>query len=124
MPVSFDLDPAGRFAVVTVTDPYLVEEWRRATDEALASSPFRAHRAMLVDRRLSAAPTTAFVGAIVAYLSDHQAQFSDARVAIVVRDDTGYGMGRMTQLKGEDNVRMNIEPFRDYEQAVRWLITP
>ena len=123
MPVICDPDASGRFAVVTVTDPYVIADWRRATDDALASSVFRAQRALLVDRRLSVAPTTAFVDAIVAFLSEHQSEFADSRVAVVVRDTAGYGMGRMTQLKGEDSVHMTIAPFRDYDAAVRWLMT-
>jgi hypothetical protein len=79
---------------------------------------------VLVDRRLSAMPTTAFVDAVVTFFSAHKSQLANMRAAIVVRDDGGFGMGRMVGSKAEMvNQRIDIRPFRDYEAAVQWLTT-
>jgi hypothetical protein len=44
------------------------------------------------------------------------------RAAILVRDDAGFGMGRMPgfRVKGE-NPDVTLRTFRDYDRAVKWL---
>jgi hypothetical protein len=122
MPVTSTADPSGRFAVLTLTDPYSLEEWRQGMLDTIAGRTFLKHRAVLVDRRPSAAPTTAFVDAMIEFFSAHHSQIGNGRFAIVVRDDSGFDMVRMTELKaGHDNPRMAIQPFREYDAAVRWL---
>jgi hypothetical protein len=122
MPVTSTDDRSGRFAILTLTDPYSIEEWGRAVLDMIATPTFLAHRAVLVDRRPAAAPTPAFVDAMIEFFSAHHAEIGNGRFAIVVSDDHGFDMGRMTEVKaGHDNPRMAIQPFRDYAEAVRWL---
>lgn len=122
MPVTSTADPSGRFAVLTVTDPYSMEEWQRGMIATIAGPTFLEHRVVLVDRRPSAAPTTGFVDAMIEFFSAHHSQIANGRFAIVVRDDSGFDMVRITELKaGHDNPRMSIQPFREYDEAVRWL---
>jgi hypothetical protein len=122
MPVTSTADPSGRFAVLTLTDPYSIEEWQGGMLDTIVGPTFLEHRAVLVDRRPSAAPTTAFVDAMIEFFSAHHAKIADGRFAIVVPDDSGFDMAQMTELKaGHDNPRMAIQPFREYDAAVRWL---
>jgi hypothetical protein len=45
-----------------------------------------------------------------------------SRTAILVGDDAGFGMGRMTALKAEfETPELAIQTFRHYDDAVRWL---
>ena len=70
-------------------------------------------------------PSTAFVQAMATFLSRHQAKIAGTRAAIAVRDDSGFGMGRMTELKASlENPDAMIRPFRGYDEAVRWLTDP
>src|ERR1700682_5809820 len=84
MPVTPSADPAGRFAIVTVTDPYTFEEWRTGVLAAGAEAPYRERRRILVDRRRSAPPTTAFVDQMIRFAREHAAHVGRARAAIVV----------------------------------------
>ena len=125
MPLTANIDSSAPFAVVSITDPYTIEEWRAAMLVVWESPAFGSHRAILIDRRRSETPSTAFVEAMATFLSRHQARIAGTRAAIVVRDDSGFGMGRMTELKASlENPDAMIRPFRDYDQAVRWLTDP
>jgi hypothetical protein len=122
--VTLKFDPDGRFAILTLTDPYTIPEWRGVMLDTMASDDFLKHQRLLVDRRSSKAQTTAFVDAVVAFLSFHASRLTQFRVAILVHDDAGLGMARMTSLKVELNSgKGEIQPFRDYDDAVRWLAT-
>jgi hypothetical protein len=125
MPVTANIDSTARFAVVSITDPYTIEEWRAAMLVVWESPVFGSRRALLIDRRRSEPPSTAFVEAMATFFSRHQAKIAGTRAAIVVRDDSGFGMGRMTELKASlENPDAMIRPFRDYDEAVRWLTDP
>ena len=46
------------------------------------------------------------------------------RVAVVVSNDVGFGMGRMAQMTVEaTNAAISMRVFRTYEEAERWLAT-
>jgi len=92
--------------------------------EILGSPIARPHLAMIVDRREAETLTTDFVVQMIGFFSQRQAAFSGSRTAIVVRDDSGFGMARMTELKSAlENPASTIRVFRDYDEAVRWLTT-
>jgi hypothetical protein len=122
MPITAALDSTGRFVIVSVIDPYTIEEWC-ATMLAVWEGPdFARHRALLIDRRRAEPLSVAFVDTMTRFLAEHQRKISGSRTAIVVRDDTGFGMGRMTELKASiENPDAAIRPFRDYHDAVHWL---
>jgi hypothetical protein len=124
MPVTWSIEPAGQFVVLLPADPSTFDEWRTAMLDILASPIARPHLSMMVDRRKAETVTTDFVVQMIGFFSQHQAAFSGSRTAIVVRDDSGFGMGRMTELKSAlDNPASAIRVFRDYDEAVRWLKT-
>ena len=122
MPISSTVDPSGRFTLVSVTDPYTIEDWCAAMLLVWDSPPFRRHRALLIDRRRAEPLSVAFVDTMTRFLTEHHNKIAGTRTAIVVRDDSGFGMGRMTELRASvDNPDASIRPFRDYDDAVRWL---
>jgi hypothetical protein len=118
MPVAFTHDPAGRFAVLSVTDPYTIDDWKAAVMALLRDPVYIRRRAVLVDRRQCEAPTAAFVAQMTAFAQSHAAAVTGMYVAAVVRDDAGFGMGRMTEL---NNPGMRIRVFRGYPDAEEWL---
>ncbi len=123
MPVRFELEHGERrYGIVTVVDPYTFDEWGAAL-RGLASTPeFQQRRAVLVDRRGAAPPTTEFVTAMIATFAQYRQILGAARVAVVVSDDTAFGMARMTELRAAfTNPEGTIRPFRALEDAVRWL---
>jgi hypothetical protein len=121
MPVTSKIDSARRFAVLTIADPYTLDEWRTTLLGVFADHVFRQSRALLVDRRGAAALTTATVNAMMQFFLSHRNELA-IRAAIVARDAAGYGMGRMTEMKSEfDLPQTTIRTFRDYQEAVRWL---
>ncbi len=123
VPVTVAIDPEGRFVVMTLTDPYSIEEWRAGMLELFALPSFQTQRLLLIDRRQCEPPTTAFVTAMVQFFADHQSDLAQGRGAIVVRDDTGFGMGRMMQLRTQvNNPDTLICVFRDYADAIKWLV--
>jgi hypothetical protein len=123
MPVRSSADSDGRFAIVTVTDPYTIGEWRAGMLAAVNEPAYRTGRRILIDRRASEAPTTAFVDLMIRFAAEHATEVGSARAAIVVRDITGFGMGRMTELKThESNPTATVRVFREYAEAISWLI--
>ena len=92
--------------------------------EILASPIARPQLSMMVDRREVETITTEFVVQMIGFFSQRQAAFSGSRTAIVVGDDSGFGMGRMTELKSAlENPASTIRVFRNYDEGVRWLTT-
>jgi hypothetical protein len=80
------------------------------------------HHAVLIDRRGAEPLTTEVVNQMVAFLAKHQRELSGGRVAVVVSDETSFGMTRMVQLRSTIDVPDgNIRPFRTYDEAVDWL---
>jgi hypothetical protein len=124
VPVTWRVDSAEPFAVVSLTDPYSIQDWRAAILPLLDNSLFRTYRAVLVDRRQAAPATTEFVNAITDFMTAHRAQIAE-RAAIVVANDTSYGMSRMTQLLADSrNPHLQVRVFRSREDAAAWLTGP
>jgi hypothetical protein len=122
MPITSAVDATGRFTLVSVIDPYTIEDWCAAMLLVWDSDAFRTHRALLIDRRQAKPLSVSFVDTMTRFLSEHHAKIAGSRTAIVVPDDSGFGMGRMTELRASvESPDAMIRPFRDYDDAVRWL---
>jgi hypothetical protein len=122
MPVSWTVEPGGRFVVLLPTDPSTIEEWRSAMIGVLDAPISRPRLRMLVDRRQSEPVTVGFVSQMTAFFATHQAALSGSRRAILVSDDAAFGMARMTELKSElENPDSTVRVFRDYSEAALWL---
>jgi len=123
MPVATQFPSGGQFAILSITDPYTIEEWRTAAMALLESEFCREHRRLLVDRRHASAPTTAFVETITYFFGAHRSELSGKHAAVVVADDAAFGMSRMTELLSQlKSPEMIIRTFRDYDTAVQWLM--
>jgi hypothetical protein len=124
MPVTWTVEPEGRFVILLPLDPSTFDEWRTAMTEILAAPIARPHLAMLVDRRQAETITTEFVRQMAGFFSQHQKALGGSRRAILVKDDAGFGMGRMTELTSAlENPDSAIHVFRSYDEAVSWLTT-
>lgn len=122
MPVTWSVEPEGEFVVLLPQDPSTFDEWRTAMLDILASPNARPHLSMMVDRRKAETVTTDFVVQMIGFFSQHQEAFAGSRTAIVVSDDSGFGMGRMTELKSAlENPASTIRVFRSYDEGARWL---
>jgi hypothetical protein len=56
--------------------------------------------------------------------AEHVAIVGQARVAVVVDNEAGFGMARMSQLLAEAQTPgITIRVFRNYEDGARWLGT-
>ena len=122
MPVKWACDSLDRFARLLVTDPHSFEEWRDAVLAILSAPVSETHHAILIDRRGAEPLTTAMANQMVEFMAKHQRDLSGGRVAVVVSDETNFGMTRMVQLRSTIDVPAgNIRPFRSYDEAVDWL---
>jgi hypothetical protein len=122
MPVRWACDSSERFARLSVTDPYTFEEWCAAVLAVLSAPVSETHHAVLIDRRGAEPLTTEAVTRMVEFLAAHRRDLSGGRAAVVVSDETSFGMTRMLQLKSIIDVPDGtIRPFRIYEEAVVWL---
>jgi hypothetical protein len=123
MPVITEFPPDSQFAILSITDPYTIEEWRLAASNFLRSDFFREHGKVLVDRRNASAPTTAFVETMTGFFAAQRSALSGKRAAVLVADDAGFGMSRMAELIAQSETpEVLIRTFRDYTTAVQWLI--
>jgi hypothetical protein len=122
MPVTWACDSSDRFARLSVTDPYSFEEWRDAVLAILSAPVSETHHAVLIDRRGAEPLSTDVVNQMLEFLAKHQSLLTGGRVAVVVSDETSFGMTRMVQLRSTIDVPDGtIRPFRRYDEAVDWL---
>ena len=122
MPVASAVHSTERFLVLTITDPYTIEDWRAAILATFDNPVFQQRRALLVDRRDAPPASADFVGLMLQFFAEHRDRIS-IHTAIVAADDGGFGMARMTALRAEfESPGMNIRAFREYDAAVAWLI--
>jgi hypothetical protein len=122
MPVSWTIEPEGGFVVLLPTDPATFEEWRTAMLAVLAAPVSKPRLKMLIDRRNSEPVSVEFVNQMTDFFATHQRALAGSRRAIVVSDDAGFGMARMTELKSAlENPDSLAHVFRSYAEAVQWL---
>ena len=123
MPITTAPGPTGEFQVLLLTDPYAIEDWRGALQEAFTAPAFLATRLLLVDRRAAQPVTLDFVDEMVSFLSTNRDVLIGARVAVVTSTETAYGMSRTIQQKTRvGNPEVSIETFRSYANARIWLV--
>ena len=123
MATRIHIDPDRRFVVFAIESPYTIDEWRAGLEDLLATDVFRETRRVLVDRRAADPPTARFVDDMMRFFASHRADLGICYGAIVVRDEAGFGMGRMTQLKSEFEIPdVSMRAFREYDQAIAWLL--
>ncbi len=122
MPVATSSDPTGRFAVLTITDPYTIDEWRSGMLQIFELPVYAERRLLLVDRTTCLAPSAAFVSQMTDFFAAQRATLSGTRCAILVSSDAGFGAARMTEMQSElRNPDVTMRVFRTRDDAERWL---
>lgn len=121
MPVVLTVDPAGRFAVLTITDLYTIDQWRSAMAALLEHLVYHERGAVLVDRRHCVAPDGVFLSEMRQFFTRRKRDTSGMMAAVVVSDDAGFEMGRESERANTDGT---IRTFRNYDEAERWLTRP
>jgi hypothetical protein len=90
--------------------------------DVLAAPVSRPRLKMLIDRRNSEPVSVGFVNHMTDFFATHQQALAGSLRAIVVSDDVGFGMARMTELKSAlENPDSVARVFRSYSEAVLWL---
>jgi hypothetical protein len=121
MPICWNIQQERQRTVVTVEDPYTLQQWEDALAEMMAAQACK-WRTFLIDRRQSTPPTPEFVRTMSYSLAVRTDRIDQTRVAVVVSDDVGFGMGRMAQMIAEaNNPAISMRVFRAYDDAERWL---
>ena len=124
MPVACSIDVPRRRVVLTIVDPYTLDQWRAAVLEALGDPHFVPGFGFLVDRRACSAPTGEFVQRQIDFLAAQEPLRVPHRVAIVVRSDdaAAYGMARMLEIRaGLRATSIQHRIFQSAEAAEGWL---
>ncbi len=108
---------------MVLSDPYTAEEFTPVMESIMAGRTSPGPLRMLVDRRNANPPTAAFVERIISFINSiHGVELVGARVGIVVGDDTGIGMARMSQIRTQQSMpTLAVEVFGDLARAERWL---
>lgn len=117
MPITWRVEPGGRFVLLTIVDPYTVDEWCDAVAEILdARSPMT----LLVDRRRTQSLTKATVEGFNRFFNEHQQSLVGGRCAIVLNSGVYFEIAGMlrTVLRIPNT---SVRTFQDYDQAVAWL---
>jgi len=122
MPVTWSVDRLGRFAVMAITDPYSIEEWRSAVVAMMFATSARPKLSLLVDRRRATPPSSEEVTQMIEFFEKNSSALTGRRAAIVVADDTGFGVARMIELRSRLELPGGtMRVFRRYDDAVTWL---
>ena len=127
MPVNWAIDSPQRRVVLTISDPYTLDQWRAAVRAVVEDRDFTPGFGFLVDRRTCAAPSGEFVQRQIDFLATVEDLRVPHRVALVVHPDdaAAYGMARMLEIRaslGDMSIEHRI--FKSIEAANGWLDAP
>ena len=127
MPVDWAIDSPQRRVVLTISDPYTLDQWRTAVREVVEDPRFTPGFGFLVDRRSCSAPSGEFVQRQIDFLATLEGLRVPHRVALLVQPDdaAAYGMARMLEIRASIGA-MSIEHriFKSIEDAQNWLSAP
>lgn len=119
MQVEQEVDGAARVVILRVSGDLGDQDLLLLADRLETAADLEADFSLLVDLRQADGRTVTSVG--VYALADRQLVFrSEARRAVVVPTDLGFGMARMYQML-RDARGTSMRVFRDYDTAVRWV---
>jgi hypothetical protein len=120
--MEYVVDGARRFVSVVSHENPTFFQWRATLEAAIADPAFQPGFGFLSDRRAVREPaSTRFIRDLARYASERRDVFTGVRWAVVVDTPVGYGMARMGKALVSDDLRMEVEIFRDLSQAVEWL---
>lgn len=121
-PIEYLVDGARRFVTfISHEDPSL-EEWIAALEAIFADPDFQPGFGFLSDRRTVREPAASnFVQEAARYLSKRRDIFAGGRWAVLVDTPVGYGMARLGQAYISEGLCLQVEIFKDRDEAVAWL---
>lgn len=120
MPITWSVDPDGRFVLFTVVDPYTIDDWREAMTAMINCPAVNLPLAVLVDRRGTHSLSKATVEAFNRFFIEHEQTLSGGRSAIVLSSGVYFEIAGMlrTVLRIPNT---SVRTFQDYDEAVGWL---
>ena len=120
MPITWSVEPDGRFVLFTVVDPYTIDDWREAMTAMIDCPAVALPLTLLVDRRGTHSLSKATVEGINRFFNEHQQALSGGRCAIVLSSGVYFEIAEMlrTVLRIRDT---SVRTFQDYDEAVAWL---
>lgn len=118
MPINFSVDHAARKIIATATGPVTYAEIIDHIEEEERSDSLP-YAELIIATDATAAFSTAEVRWIVEYLRGRRRISALGRTAIVVRNETTFGMLRMLSILLEEVAETGV--FRNEAEAVKWL---
>src|SRR5262245_51951096 len=95
MPITWSVDSDERFVLLTIVDPYTLEDWRDAVTEVLESPAVSLPLRLLVDRRGTHSLSKAMVEGFNRFFTEHQRALSGVRAAIVLSSGIYFEFAEM-----------------------------
>ena len=124
MAMEWSINPSQRRVILTITDPYTMDQWQAAIRAVLQHPNFVPGFGFLVDRRACSAPSGEFIQKQIDFLAGQEPLRVPHRVALLVRphDAAAYGMARMLEIRAEFlDTGIDHRIFQSVEAAERWL---
>src|SRR5262245_249551 len=121
MPITWSVEPDGRFVLFTVLDPYTIDDWRDAMTAIIESTEVSLPLTLLVDRRGTQSLSKATVEGFNRFFTEHQPAIAGGRCAIVLSSGVYFEIAGL--LRGVLRIpNTSVRTFQDYDEAVAWLI--
>jgi hypothetical protein len=121
MDFTYRIDKANRIVYLEGDDPPL-ELWRQTMLAVFADPEFETGFNFLSDRRAAVeARSSDYLRAALNFIKYYEKEMGDCKWATVVSTMAAFGMGRMTQILAE-KLRVQIEVFKDIDEAKDWLM--
>ena len=121
MPIHFTVDPVARLVVYVVEGNATREEAIEFLDAVLGHSDFCRGFNFLGDRRdVVHSPGSGCIYGVADEVSLRQKPLAPCKWAVIVSNDSAYGMTRMWGILTE-RTRIEILPFRRAAEATYWL---
>lgn len=118
----YRIEPTTGMPVFGLEGPMSFDEWEQVVDTALQDPRRRPGRILSDRRRMSGAPSTAFVEQIVHFFERRKDALGPTRWAVLTADhDAVYGMVRMAQVLAEPTP-VEVEAFTQLGPAIAWLL--
>lgn len=122
MAITYSIEQQSRIVILTVTGDSSFPEWEDAMRRVLADPEYVRGFNFLTDRReQSNQPEPESPLWVLRFLVGHTPEMGRYRWAAVSNTEASYGAVRMFSILAEE-VDIQIEAFKDYEKARRWLL--
>jgi hypothetical protein len=120
MPITWTVEPGGRFVLLSIADPYTFDEWREAMTAIFTAPIFRSRMSLLVDRRDTQSLAKATVEQMNRFFAEHQQTMVGGRCAILLSTGVDFEFARM--LRSVLRIpNTSVRTFHSYTEAVDWL---